>query len=84
MKNYILFIFCLSFLFVDGQVWETELLKQNPKADFIEKKDAFDQYRKQVKYTKGNGYKPYARNLDFILKRSSNGKGTPNAKVTSS
>ena len=43
MKNYILITFCLSFLFVDGQVWETELLKQNPKADFIEKKDAFDQ-----------------------------------------
>ena len=81
MKNYILITFCLSFLFVDGQVWETELLKQNPKADFIEKKDAFDQYRKQVKYTKGNGYKPYARNLDFILKRSSSGKGIPNAQL---
>jgi len=81
MKNYILITFCLSFLFVDGQVWETELLKQNPKADFIEKKDAFDKYRKQVKYTKGNGYKPYARNLDFILQRSSSGKGIPNAQL---
>ena len=81
MKNYILIIFCLSFLSVNGQVWETELLKQNPNANFIDKQAAFDQYKKEVKYTKGNGYKPYARNLDFILKRSSNGMGIPNEQL---
>ena len=81
MKNYILIIFCLSFLSVNGQVWETELLKQNPNANFIDKQAAFDKYKKEVKYTKGNGYKPYARNLDFILKRSSNGMGIPNEQL---
>ena len=83
MKNYILIIFCLSFLSVNGQVWEAELLKQNPNANFIDKQAAFDQYKKEVKYTKGNGYKPYARNLDFILKRSSNGMGIPNEQLYS-
>ena len=48
MKNYILIIFCLSFLSVNGQVWETELLKQNPNANFIDKQAAFDQYKKEV------------------------------------
>ena len=81
MKNYILIIFCLSFLSVNGQVWETELLKQNPNANFIDKQAAFDEYKKEVKYTKGNGYKPYARNLDFVLKRSSNGMGIPNEQL---
>ena len=78
MNRLIFLLFFLSFLSLNGQVWEDDLLQNNPNANYIEKKDAFNKYRSNVEYTKGNGYKPYARNLDFILKRSSDGSGIPN------
>ena len=78
MNRLIFLLFFLSFLSLNGQVWEDDLLQNNLNANYIEKKDAFDKYRSNVEYTKGNGYKPYARNLDFILKRSSDGSGIPN------
>jgi photosystem II stability/assembly factor-like uncharacterized protein len=37
-----------------------------------EKFEAFERYRKAHAYTKGNGYKPYARSMDFASKRVSN------------
>jgi photosystem II stability/assembly factor-like uncharacterized protein len=66
---------------LNAQIWEENLLSQNPEATIEEKKIAFDSYRQKVQYTKGNGYKPYARNLDFLLQRTSNGKDIPNGKL---
>jgi|TARA_B110000263_G_scaffold66169_2_gene57137 photosystem II stability/assembly factor-like uncharacterized protein len=66
---------------LNAQIWEENLLSQNPDATIEEKKIAFDSYRQKVQYTKGNGYKPYARNLDFLLQRTSNGKDIPNGKL---
>ena len=63
-----------------SQAWEKELLKSNPSASIHEKQESFKAYRKDNLYTKGNGFKPYARSLDFILRRSSeNTSFTPHA-----
>ena len=72
MKNYtiILLISVLSFS-VKAQIWETNLLKLNSKPTTQEKFEAFERYRSSHPYTKGNGYKPYAREIDFILERKS-------------
>ena len=43
---------------LNAQIWEENLLSQNPDATIEEKKIAFDSYRQKVQYTKGNGYKP--------------------------
>ena len=53
-----------------AQVWEDELLKTNPNPTIEEKSQAFEEYRATHPYTKGNGYKPYAREMDFILERN--------------
>ena len=74
MKKIFLLLSSISFICLNAQVWETSLLKENPNANFLEKEAAFEEYKNQVKYTKGNGYKPYARSLDFILQRSSSGR----------
>ena len=70
MKNYIIII--LSYFISThalGQVWEDNLLNVKPNASIFEKFNAFEEHKKTFPYTKGNGYKPYARNMDFILKR---------------
>lgn len=52
-----------------AQVWEDDLLKEMPNANFKEKSEAFEKFRSQNSYTKGNGYKPYAREIDFLSSR---------------
>tara|TARA_B100001250_G_scaffold66268_1_gene52725 strand:- start:26207 stop:28717 length:2511 start_codon:yes stop_codon:yes gene_type:complete len=54
------------------QVWEDNLRRTNNKPTISEKITAFDNYRKTHEYTKGNGYKPYAREINFIQERTSN------------
>ena len=52
-----------------AQVWEKTLLNQNKEATISDKIDAFNKYRLEHSYVKGNGYKPYARSLHFLEKR---------------
>ena len=70
MKKNIIIVF-LSVLFAEcfGQVWEDNLLKTNPNASVFEKFTAFKEHKTIFPYIKGNGFKPYARNMDFVLKR---------------
>ena len=56
-------------LSISGQVWEENLLKTNSNPTSADKFEAFENYRKIHPYTKGNGYKPYAREMDFITER---------------
>ena len=81
MKTQFTLLFLLFFVVSNAQIWEDNLLSTNPNASIIEKAKAFENYKDKVEYTKGNGYKPYARNLDFILQRTSNEKGIPNGKL---
>tara|TARA_B110000438_G_scaffold74316_1_gene74414 strand:+ start:2105 stop:4651 length:2547 start_codon:yes stop_codon:yes gene_type:complete len=81
MTKYLTILITVISIATNAQVWEDNLLLENPEATIKEKKDAFDTYRKKIKYTKGNGYKPYARNLDFILQRTSNGSSIPHGKL---
>ncbi|MBC8266175.1 MAG: T9SS type A sorting domain-containing protein [Flavobacteriales bacterium] len=70
MKNiFLLFVllFCYNFSF--AQVWEEQLLLLNENATLAEKITAFNDYKSLNPYTKGNGYKPYARSLYFLEKR---------------
>ena len=63
-----------------GQVWLEELYKKNSSPKVKEKFEAFENYRKNHPYTKGNGYNPYAREMDFINKRvSGNNFFNPNS-----
>ncbi len=72
-KKFILFLI-FSPLFIFSQIWEDELLLNNTRTTFQEKKIAFERYRKSIPYTKGNGYKPYAREIDFLsIRMPSNG-----------
>ena len=65
---------------LSGQIWEDNLLKTNSNPTTVEKFEAFENYRAIHPYTKGNGYKPYAREMDFITERvSDNGSFKPNA-----
>ena len=65
---------------LSAQIWEENLLKINPAATTADKFEAFEAYRATHPYTKGNGYKPYARELDFITERvSGNRSFKPNA-----
>ena len=54
MKKIFLLLSSISFICLNAQVWETSLLKENPNANFLEKEAAFEEYKNQVKYTKGN------------------------------
>jgi len=81
MTKYFTILLTIMSSILNAQIWEENLLSQNPEATIEEKKIAFDSYRQKVQYTKGNGYKPYARNLDFLLQRTSNGKDIPNGKL---
>jgi len=64
-------LFCFFNIISFSQIWEDELLKTNPNPTIQEKSIAFEEYRAIHPYTKGNGFKPYAREMDFILERSS-------------
>ena len=70
----LLFILFGSFLSLSlsSQVWQDDLLKTKPKPTTADKVDAFEAYREMHPYIKGNGYKPYARELDFVTQRISN------------
>ena len=59
------------------QVWEDNLRKTNTSPSIEDKINAFDKYRENIPYEKGNGYKPYARELDFVEKRVSNDRTFP-------
>jgi len=59
---------------ISAQVWEEQLYKSKNQPTTLEKFNAFEKYRLDIPYTKGNGYKPYARLMDFITKRISNNK----------
>jgi len=52
-----------------AQIWGKTLLNQNKEATISDKIDAFNKYRLEHSYVKGNGYKPYARSLYFLEKR---------------
>ena len=70
MKNFIIIILLSLFSIQSfSQVWEDNLLSTNPDASVFEKLNAFEQHKILFPYTKGNGYKPYARSMDFLLKR---------------
>ncbi len=73
MKKTLLILWSLVFCFgSSAQTWEDQLHKTKEKASISEKFLAFEAYRKAHPYTKGNGYNPYARNMDFVTKRVSN------------
>ena len=70
----------ISLLFTQSlytQVWEDNLRKTNTSPSVEDKINAFDKYRESIPYKKGNGYKPYARELDFVEKRVSNDRTFP-------
>ena len=74
----------LAFVFfsmlISAQIWEENLLKKNSAATSSEKLKAFEEYRKNHPYTKGNGYNPYAREMDFINERvNDNSNFNPNS-----
>ena len=65
---------------VSAQIWEDELSKNNNNITIYDRFEAFEEYKAQNPYTKGNGYNPYAREIDFITKRVSNNSSfKPNA-----
>ena len=79
-KLSILLILLFISLSLSGQIWEENLLKKNSNPTTADKFEAFENYRAIHPYRKGNGYKPYAREMDFINKRISDNKSfKPNA-----
>jgi photosystem II stability/assembly factor-like uncharacterized protein len=71
----VFFSFSLS-----AQIWEENLLKTNNNPTTADKFEAFENYRVAYPYTKGNGYKPYAREMDFITERiTDNSSFKPNS-----
>lgn len=69
--RYFLFLFIFSYLTSVGQLWSDQLLLQNHNPTLADKITYFDAYRATSPYIKGNGYKAYARELDFVEKRTS-------------
>ena len=70
MKKIILL--CLSIIISElsiGQVWEDKITDNTKDATYFDLVESFNQYRKDIPYTKGNGYKPYARSIDFLDSR---------------
>ena len=57
---------CFTVNFSFSQIWEENI---SSNASINEKIRAFDEYKSVHPYTKGNGYKPYARSLYFLEKR---------------
>jgi len=70
MKKTFILSFILLFSTISfSQIWEENALNENKNVNFFELKNVFDEYRKNIPYTKGNGYKPYARSIDFLEAR---------------
>ena len=70
MKNILWLFSCVLFANLSfAQIWEEQLLLQNENATLADKISAFEDYKSKNPYTKGNGYKPYARSLYFLEKR---------------
>ena len=70
----------ISLFFIQSlyaQVWEDNLRKTNSSPSIEDKINAFNKHRESMPYEKGNGYKPYARELDFVEKRVSNDRTFP-------
>ena len=82
-KIYTILIATFFMLSLSAQIWEDNLIKKTGRPTISEKFEKFENYRKTHPYTKGNGYKPYARELDFITKRvADNSVFKPNALYT--
>ncbi len=56
---------------ITAQIWEDNLRKEKPFPTIQERSDAFEYYKSIHAYSKGNGFNPYARKLDFLLHRTS-------------
>ncbi|MDC3032218.1 T9SS type A sorting domain-containing protein [Bacteroidota bacterium] len=70
----------ISLFFIQSlyaQVWEDNLRKTISSPSIEDKINAFNKHRESIPYEKGNGYKPYARELDFVEKRVSNDRTFP-------
>ena len=79
-KLHIILATTFASLSLSAQIWEENLLKANSNPTIADKFEAFENYRAIHPYTKGNGYKPYARAMDFVTERvSNNGSFNPNA-----
>lgn len=79
-KHIILLTFIGCSLGLSAQIWQDNLLKENPSPSIKEKFTAFENYRSTHPYVKGNGYNPYAREMDFINARvSENSFFNPNS-----
>ncbi len=66
---FFLFLSCI----ILAQTWEDKLLEKNKKTDIFEKLSAFESHKKSHPYERGNGYKPYEREMNFVIERVSNG-----------
>ena len=80
--NKLLFLITLLFstFSLTSQIWEDNLLTRSSQPSASEKLEAFESYRAIHPYTKGNGYKPYAREMDFVNKRiTTNSTFNPNS-----
>ena len=64
-----IFFFLFFSFSLSGQIWEDNLIKTNSNPNNKEKFEAFKKHKEKNPYTKGNGYNPYAREMDFINKR---------------
>lgn len=73
MKNLFLSITIMlgSISLIQAQIWEDNIISNNTLPSLEEKNNAFQDYRAKNKYTKGNGFNPYARQMDFSLQRNS-------------
>ena len=80
-KFFLSLIFCFFSVICFSQIWEDQLLAKNNTPSITEKIEAFETYRASIPYTKGNGYKPYARNMDFVQQRVNNNSSFPSAKL---
>ena len=70
-KLSLLTLFILFFSSVYPQIWEDNLRGKIINPTNKERSESFDRYRLIHPYTKGNGYKPYAREIEFVTKRIS-------------
>jgi photosystem II stability/assembly factor-like uncharacterized protein len=80
--NKLIILLTITFfsLSLSAQIWEENLLKINSNPTTIDKFKAFEDYRAIHPYSKGNGYKPYAREINFVTERVSDGGSfKPNA-----
>ena len=78
MLRFLLLSISLFFIqSLHAQVWEDNLRKTNASPSIEDKINAFNKHRESIPYEKGSGYKPYARELDFVEKRVSNDRTFP-------